>query len=274
MPSVEASRLDSWFDGRDLWPTGSPAQLALVAELEAKFPPLEDPRTGTRVGIGVATGCDDVYITKDPDLVESDRLLPLLQAGDITDGHASWSGGYLVNPWDDDGLVDLARYPRLRDVPDHRRRSAPGPAHGPEESWAVVPHHRPRACRTASRPKLVLPDIKAASHPVLDDGRYYPHHNLYFVVSDQWDLEVLGGLLLSDVANLFVGAYCVKMRGGCYRFQAQYVRRIRVPDRVDISARSTGAGVGLLGTRRRGGDGVSPRSSTASGSLNDFPDLH
>ena len=49
------------------------------------------------------------------------------------------------------------------------------------------------------------------------------------MVSDQWDLEVLGGLLLSDVANLFVGAYCVRMRGGCYRFQAQYVRRIRVP---------------------------------------------
>lgn len=45
-----------------------------------------------------------------------------------------------------------------------------------------------------------------------------------------WDLEVLGGLLLSDVANLFVGTYCVKMRGGCYRFQAQYLRRIRVPE--------------------------------------------
>src|SRR5205085_613756 len=71
--------------------------------------------------------------------------------------------------------------------------------------------------------------IKAASHPVLDDGRYYPHHNLYFVTSDVWDMEVLGGLLLSDVANLFVGAYCVKMRGGCYRFQGQYLCRIRVP---------------------------------------------
>lgn len=44
-----------------------------------------------------------------------------------------------------------------------------------------------------------------------------------------WYLEVVGGLMLSDVANLLVGAYCVKMRGGCYRFQAQYLRRIRVP---------------------------------------------
>ncbi len=65
---------------------------------------------------------------------------------------------------------------------------------------------------------------------MLDQGHYYPHHNLYFVTSDAWELEVLGGLLLSEVANLFVGTYCVKMRGGCYRFQAQYLRRIRVPE--------------------------------------------
>ena len=38
-----------------------------------RFPPLEDPSTGTRVGIGVATGADDVYLTDDPDLVEPRR---------------------------------------------------------------------------------------------------------------------------------------------------------------------------------------------------------
>jgi adenine-specific DNA-methyltransferase len=228
-PSMEASRLDTWFDGRDLWPTGSPAQLALVAELESRFPPLEDYGTGTRVGIGVATGCDEVYITQDADLVESDRLLPLLQAGDITNGDAAWSGTYLVNPWDGDGLVDLGHYPQLRRYlhanagrlrARHIARKKPG------QWYRTIDRVH---ADLQGRAKLVLPDIKAASHPVLDDGRYYPHHNLYFVVSDSWDLEVLGGLLLSDVANLFVGAYCVKMRGGCYRFQAQYVRRIRVP---------------------------------------------
>jgi adenine-specific DNA-methyltransferase len=30
---------------------------------------------------------------------------------------------------------------------------------------------------------------------VLDRGETYPHHNLYFIESDTWDLEVLGGLL-------------------------------------------------------------------------------
>lgn len=236
-PTVEASRMDRWFDGGDLWPCGSPAQLALVADLEARFPPLEDPTTGTRVGIGVATGCDSVYITDDPDLVEQERLLPLLQAGDIVSGGPEWSGRFLVNPWYGSGLVDLDRYPRLAEhlmVNGVRLRG--------RHIARVRPHQWYRTIDRVhsdlqARPKLLLPDIKAASHPVLDDGRFYPHHNLYFVVSDRWDLEVLGGLLLSDVANLFVGAYCVKMRGGCYRFQAQYVRRIRVPAPSTVTRR-------------------------------------
>jgi hypothetical protein len=81
-----------------------------------------------------------------------------------------------------------------------------------------------------AKSKLVLPDIKAEANPVLDSGGHYPHHNLYFVVSEAWDLEVLGGLLLSDVANAIIGSYSVKMRGGYYRFQAQYVRRMRLPE--------------------------------------------
>lgn len=263
--SVDASRLETWFDGRDLWPAGNAAQLSLVAELESRFPALEDPRTGTRVGIGVATGCDDVYITKDPGLVESDRLLPLLQAADVSDGEAAWSGAYLLNPWDGEGLVNLDRYPGLRghlEANASRLRGRHIARKNPDQWYRTIDRVH---AGLQGRPKLVLPDIKAVAHPVLDDGRYYPHHNLYFVASDSWDLEVLGGLLLSDIANLFVGAYCVKMRGGCYRFQAQYVRRIRVPrqDRVraadrralvrafrdrDISA-ATGAAMRIYGLK-------------------------
>ena len=80
-----------------------------------------------------------------------------------------------------------------------------------------------------AQPKLYFPDMKLTSNPVLDRGETYPHHNLYYLTSQTWDLEVLGGLLLSRVAQLFIEAYCVKMRGGTLRFQAQYLRRIRVP---------------------------------------------
>ena len=226
----QACRLDTWHQGPGLWPAGSPSQLALIADLERRFAPLESRATGTRVGIGVATGCDDVYITRRSDLVEEDRLLPLLRAGDLATGEPVWSGHYLVNPWEGRELVDLAAHPRLRrhfEAHSDRLRVRHTAKKQPARWYRTIDAIDPTLL---ARPKLVLPDMKAAAHPVLDRGEFYPHHNLYYVVSDGWDLEVLGGILLSDVANLFVGAYCVKMRGGCYRFQAQYVRQIRVPE--------------------------------------------
>lgn len=228
--SFDATRVDGWFTGRDLWPTGSPSQLALIADLESRFAPLQDKATGTRIGIGVATGCDDLFITSNPDLVEADRLLPLLQAPDIASGKSNWSGNYLVNPWASSGLVDLSSYPRLAAYltqHEDRLRERHVAKQRPTSWYRTIDRVDPQL---TGRQKLVLPDMKAAAHPVLDDGAFYPHHNLCYVVSDVWDPHVLGGLLLSDIANLFVGAYCVRMRGGTLRFQAQYLRRIRVPD--------------------------------------------
>ena len=233
--SFEVAEMRSWPKGSAHWPSGAPSVLEVLADLESRFSPLEDPHTGTRVGIGVATGCDDVYLTDRPHEIEDDRLLSIVRASDIAGGTAAWSGKYLVNPWRDGELVDLAEYPGL---------AAHLHAHEARVRRRHVARRRPSAWyRTIDRvipgllerPKLLIPDIKSAAHPVLDVGRFYPHHNLYFVVSDAWDLEVLGGLLLSDVANLFVGAYCVKMRGGTYRFQAQYLRKIRVPSPLEIN---------------------------------------
>jgi hypothetical protein len=236
-PSFEATRVDGWFPGRDLWPAGSPSVLALIADLERRFPPLQDPTTGTRVGIGVATGCDDVFITTNAALVEPERLLPLLQAPDTATGSVQWSGKYLVNPWNGSGLVDLGRYPKLAAY-YRRNQNRLRQRHIAQQRPATWYRTIDRVDHTLThRPKLVFPDMKASAHPVLERGGLYPHHNLYYVVSQQWDLEVLGGLLLSDIANLFVGAYCVKMRGGTYRFQAQYLRRIRVPYSTRLSTR-------------------------------------
>ena len=231
----QAATLDGWFTGGGHWPAGSARQLELIADLEERFAPLEDRRTGTRVGIGVATGCDDVFVVANAAGVEQSRLLELLTAADIASGVPRWSGRFLVNPWERGRLVDLADYPGLASYLE---------CHGERVRARHVARKRPStwyrtidrvAPNLQSRPKLLLPDLKAAAHPVLEQGEFYPHHNLYYVVSDAWNLEVLGGLLLSDIANLFVGAYCVKMRGGTYRFQAQYLRKIRVPapDSVD-----------------------------------------
>ena len=233
--SFEVAEMRSWPKGSAHWPSGAPSVLEVLADLESRFSPLEDPHTGTRVGIGVATGCDDIYITDRPYGIEDDRLLPIVKASDIAGGTAEWSGKYLVNPWRDGELVDLAEYPGLAThlhAHEARVRRRHVARRRPSTWYRTIDRVTPGLLE---RPKLLIPDIKPVAHPVLDAGRFYPHHNLYFVVSDAWDLEVLGGLLLSDVANLFVGAYCVKMRGGTYRFQAQYLRKIRVPLPSDVA---------------------------------------
>lgn len=230
------TRLKQWFMGDSSWPSGSSTDLALVADLERRLPLLEDRETGTSIGIGLATGADDVFLTKDTHLVERDRLLPLALPDDLRTGTVKWSGTRLVNPWIDGELVALDEYPRLKRYLSRHRptlRSRYVVRHGDKRDWY----------RTIDRvdssligvPKLLLPDMKSAIHPVLEPGKLYPHHNLYYVVSDSWDLEVLGGLLLSRIANTLVGAYCVRMRGGVLRFQAQYLRRIRVPRRDSLS---------------------------------------
>jgi adenine-specific DNA-methyltransferase len=238
MPGVTAARLTTWFDHDTSWPSGNPANFAVLADLERRFPALEDRTTSTRVGIGVASGADAVYLTDDPDIVEPDRLLPLLMTRDVADGKPDWSGTYLVNPWSSGKLVELRDYPRLGAYLNARSREVRGrhvAQTNPQRWYRTIDRVEPGLLET---PKLVIPELKAFIQPVLDPGTTYPHHGLYFVTSDAWDLEVLGGLLLSDIAELFVSMYCVKMRGGCYRFQAQYLRRIRVPRPESIDRRS------------------------------------
>lgn len=232
---VKAHRLPHWFGGGELWPTGSPARLALIELLNDRFRPLHDlDGTRTKVSIGIATGADKAYVTKNVDVAEPDRLLPLAMRRDLMSGTFEWQGNYLVNPWDADGnLVDLADYPRLAaHLSDHPKIRGRFVAKKDPDRWhRTIDKVNPSII---DRPKLLLQDMKTTIHPVLEPGGHYPHHNLYYVVSDTWEMEVLGGILLSRIAQAFIEAYCVRMRGGTLRFQAQYLKKIRVPDPSSI----------------------------------------
>jgi len=157
-------------------------------------------------------------------------------AKDLIKGEVKWSGHYLVDPWNCDGLVQLDSFPRLREYFESnaqelkKRHTALKNTHAWYRTIDRVSH------ALAHRPKLYIADIKNALEPTLDCGETYPHHNLYFIQSDEWDLEVLGGLLISSIGQFFVESYGVRMRGGYLRFQAQYLRRIRVPAPSALSA--------------------------------------
>ena len=221
--------------GVEPWLLESSDQMALIRRLEKQFPSLEE--VGCKVGIGVATGADKAYIGDFDTLdVEPDRKLPLVTTKDILSGEVQWRGQGVINPFvEGGGLVELRSYPRLRRYLEERRdviASRHCAQKSPNHWYRTIDRITPAL---ASRPKLLIPDIKGEAHIVFEGGELYPHHNLYYVTSDEWDLRALQAVMLSDITRLFMSSYSTKMRGGYLRFQAQYLRRIRIPQWASIS---------------------------------------
>ena len=214
--------------GREPWLLDAADQLRVLRRLERDFSEVEE--ADCKVGIGVATGADRVFIADYAALpVEAARKLPLVLARDLQAGAIVWGGKGIVNPFEADGsLAALTGYPAF---------GAYVRAHADVLRKRHVARKSASWYRTIDRiyaeltgtPKLLIPDIKGAPMVVFDDGKFYPHHNLYYVTSSTWDLRALATVLRSSIAALFVSTYCVKMAGGFLRFQAQYLRRIRIP---------------------------------------------
>ncbi|WP_186405646.1 Eco57I restriction-modification methylase domain-containing protein [Candidatus Accumulibacter aalborgensis] len=222
-------------NGSEPWLLETSNQMALIRRLEESFPSLEE--VGCKVGIGVATGADKAYIGDFAALdVEPDRKLRLVTTKDIASGEVQWRGQGVINPFAEGaGLVELGNYPRLRRYLEARRELIAGrhcARKSPANWYRTIDRITPEL---ASRPKLLIPDIKGEAHIVFEDGKLYPHHNLYYVTSDEWDLRALQAVMLSNVTRLFMATYSTKMRGGFLRFQAQYLRRIRIPQWADVS---------------------------------------
>lgn len=221
-------------NGAEPWLLESSDQMALIRRLEDCFPALEE--AGCKVGIGVATGADKAFIGDFEALnVEPDRKLPLVTTKDILSGEVKWRGQGVINPFaETGGLVDLDEYPRLQRYLEDRKEVIAGrhcAQKAPANWYRTIDRINPKL---ATRPKLLIPDIKGEAHIVYERGELYPHHNLYYITSDEWGLRALQAVLLSAVTRLFVATYSTKMRGGFLRFQAQYLRRLRIPRWTDV----------------------------------------
>jgi hypothetical protein len=210
-----------------------------MQELVRNFPTIEASAPSTKVGIGIATGADSVYVLPAKrDDIECSRQLPLLVTQDIHTDRLEWSGHWLVNPFsdDDDGtLADLAMYPGLRQyLGSHtdvlRAR------HCSKNRLSLWYRTIDRLwLKLARAPKLVLPDIQPGGIVGYDSGEYYPHHNVYWITSDSWDLRALQTILRSSQVTSQMRAHSVEMRGGSIRYQAQNLRQVHIPKLTSLN---------------------------------------
>jgi Eco57I restriction-modification methylase/TaqI-like C-terminal specificity domain len=232
--SSDVHQIECLAQGDEPWMLSATSATALIRRIEASHPLLED--TGCKVGIGVATGADRAFIANFDSLdVEADCKLPLATTRDLTNGHVQWQGLGVINPFTDSGaLVDLNEHPRLARHLDVHREQIAGRHVAKRDAgrwYRTIDRITPAL---AKRPKLLIPDIKGHAQVAYEPGQLYPHHNLYYVVSDSWDLHALQAVLLSTLTRLFIASYSTKMRGGFLRFQAQYLRRLRLPHWADV----------------------------------------
>ncbi len=188
---------------------------------------------GFKVGIGVATGADKIFIGKHLiEEVEKEVLIPIVTSKDVKDNDLKWNGNFLFNPFDEKGnIIDLEKFPKAYSyMLTHKERLQERHISQKNPSFwfrTIDKIHK----SLVSQPKILLPDISANNYILIDNGSYYPHHNLYYITGKNIDqLKILSAVLMSDFIIKQLSNLANSMNGGYPRWQSQYVRKLKVPD--------------------------------------------
>lgn len=193
---------------------------------------------GYQVGIGVATGADGVFISRDiVNQAEPEVTIPIINARDLSGDIFNWGGRYLLNPYDKFGNpIDLELYPKAKEyllnnkTVLERRHVVKN-----KRIWyLLIDKIKPNL---QSEPKILLPDISANKRIFVDSGRYYPAHNIYYILSKEHSeeaLKLLAAILMSEFVRDQITRLSNKMNGGFPRWQSQTIRKLRLPDIREI----------------------------------------
>lgn len=189
---------------------------------------------GFKIGIGVATGADKVFILKDNLYnIEKEVLVPLLTRKDLSEKAINWNNRFVINPYfqNTTSLIDLDNYPNLKTyLNDHYKELL---------KRHIATKNNKNWFKTIDRiditliqkPKLLIPDISTKNMIYFDKGEYYPHHNLYYITGNSLeDLLILRAILSTDYVKEQIAEKGLLMNGGALRWQAQTLRKVYIPN--------------------------------------------
>ena len=186
---------------------------------------------GFKVGIGVATGADKIFISpKLKYVVENELLLPIVNAKDLTGNEFNPKGLSLLNPYNPNGnIIDLSRYPKakkylesFKPILESRHIVKKG-----RVWYSLIDKIKPQIVQ---QPKILLPDISGNNIIFIDYGLYYPAHNIYYIIGNSISqLEQLAAILMSKFVKKQIEGISNRMNGGFPRWQSQSIKKIRIP---------------------------------------------
>ncbi|MBN8589361.1 MAG: Eco57I restriction-modification methylase domain-containing protein [Rhodothermia bacterium] len=188
---------------------------------------------GFEIGIGVATGADKVFIKNKNELngIEKNRVLPIIKSTDLKNNTFKWTENYLINPYDNGELCDLENYPHLQTYFNDNKQTLlqrHTAKKTPNKWYKTIDKIKPELL---SKPKLLLPDLTGNKFLFIDNGKFYPHHNLYYITADNISsLKILASILMSDFIKHQMSQIGIRMNGGLPRFQSQVLRQLKIPN--------------------------------------------
>lgn len=194
------------------------------------FPLIEEQ--GFKIGIGVATGADKIFISHDfRGKIEDTLLLPAINGQDLRANQMKWNGRLLFNPYDKNGkLIDLDSYPLCKAYLESHREVLSNRAkakNNPSKWYGTIDKIYPTLQHEV---KILLPDISGNSFIFVDEGNYYPLHNIYYILGGTARLlYLLAAILMSDFVRSQLASLTNHMNGGYPRWQSQYLKKLRIP---------------------------------------------
>ncbi len=190
------------------------------------------PNQGFKIGIGVATGTDSIFISPNlMDKVEPELVLPILLSKDLKGNKLRWSGNFIINPFTKSGnLISLDGFPKAKSYFEANKN-------------LLLNRHIARKninnwfrtidkidFKLVNKNKILLPDISGNSQIFIDEGHYYPHHNIYYITGRSYEkLVLLAAVLMSDFVRDQLLESGNKMNGGYPRWQSQNLKKLSIP---------------------------------------------
>jgi len=193
---------------------------------------------GFEIGIGVATGADKIYIKKESELngIERNRIIPIIKSNCLKGENINWDNSYVINPFQNGELCNLNNYPHLESYFESKKEillKRHIAKKSPNSWYKTIDKIKPDLQKKF---KLLLPDLSGFKFLFIDEGNYYPHHNIYYIThSDLKELKILACILMSDFIKEQLSQIGIRMNGGLPRFQSQTLKKLRIPELTELS---------------------------------------
>jgi hypothetical protein len=218
----------------DPWLFVPPWASKLLNQFRNSFTPLES--VARKIFTGIATGANSTFVLRGRMMeLEPDRLVPALIAPDVKKGKISWSGHYLLNPYeivkDTPQPIDLDQFPRMKRYLETQKELLKLKYHTQRSRKDWYETHDTIDIRLARKKKIITPDIASSNRFAVDRGEFLCLNTCNIILYDESKkTEALAAILNSATFEFMLKLSSPRFGKQYFRYMKQNLRSLPVPN--------------------------------------------